>query len=305
MWYFLQTTNNHTTMKNKSDMKKGLCALIALTLGASLAQAADTAAAATGSATAQEAEHHSLATKLANPLAAMVSVPFQHNFDFGGGPKDDGFQWKVNMQPVMPFELNDEWNLITRVIVPYVHQNNVGGTKANESGSNTGFMDTTASAWFSPTAKTKNGWIWGAGAAASLPTGSETALTSNQWGLGPTFVALKQSGHFTYGGLVNHIWSATGNGGKYHERINNTYMQPFFNYLPGNGMTYGVNLESSYNWNAEEWTVPVNVMISKMSKIGKTPVQYQIGGRYYIDKPANGPEFGMRIAVTFLFPTGH
>jgi hypothetical protein len=292
-------------MKIKSDMTKGLCALIALTLGASLAQASTLPLeAAAGEHADSSVDHDALAKKLANPIAAMISIPFQNNFDFGGGPKDDGFQWKVNFQPVIPFHISEDWNLITRAIIPYVHQNNVAGTKDNESGSNTGFMDTVTSAWFSPKAPSKSGWIWGAGAAASLPTGSETALTSNQWGLGPTIVALKQVGHFTFGGLANHIWSVSGTGGGLNQRINNTYMQPFFSYIPGGGITYSINTETSYNWNAEEWTVPVNLMVSKMSKIGKVPVQYQIGGRYYIEKPANGPEFGMRIAVTFLLPAG-
>jgi hypothetical protein len=247
-----------------------------------------------------------MAKKLSNPIAAMISIPFQQNFDWGGGPDGDGFQWKQNFQPVMPFTLNDDWNLITRAIVPYVHQSDVGGVKGAKSGSQTGFMDTVASAWLSPSKPTKSGWIWGAGAAASLPTGSETGLTSNQWGLGPTAIALKMDGKFTYGALVNHIWSATGTGGNDRLRTNNTYLQPFLAYLPGGGITYAVNVESSYNWNAPDgdrnWTVPVNLMVSKMSKIGKFPVQYQIGGRYYLAAPKNGPDFGMRVALTFLLP---
>ena len=251
-------------------------------------------------------DHDSIAKKLANPLAAMISVPFEQNFDWGGGPEGDGFQWKQNLQPVIPFTLNDDWNLITRAIIPYVYQSDVGGVKGNESGSQTGFMDTTVSAWLSPAKPTKNGWITGYGVAASLPTGSETGLTSNQWGLGPTFVALRSEGKFVFGGLINHIWSATGTGGNNRQRINNTYMQPFLNYLPGNGMTYGVNLESSYNWNEpsgdRNWTVPMNMFVAKMSKLGKFPVQYKIGGRYYLAAPKNGPDFGMRLAVTFILP---
>ena len=140
-------------------------------------------AAATGPGKA--AGGSSIAKKLANPLAAMISIPFQQNFDWGGGPEGDGFQWKQNFQPVIPVTLNEEWNLITRAVIPYVHQSDVGGVKGNESGSQTGFMDTVFSAWLSPAKPTKNGWTLGGGVAANLPTGSETGLTSNQWGLGP------------------------------------------------------------------------------------------------------------------------
>lgn len=150
-----------------------------------------------------------LAKKLANPIAAMISVPFQNNFDWGGGPNGDGFQWKLNIQPVIPIKLNDEWNLINRTIIPIVSQDDIVGTS-----SQTGLSDITTSFWFSPTDPTSNGWIWGVGPAFLLPTGSDNLLTANQWAAGPTAIALKQDGKFTYGALVNQLWSFAGDGGR-------------------------------------------------------------------------------------------
>ena len=291
---------------NRGALIKGAVFAGAFALLTSTAIAADAAAASGPAKPAGAHDADAIAKKLANPIAAMISIPFEENFDWGGGPDGDGFQWKQNFQPVIPFTINEDWNLITRAIIPYVHQSDVGGTKGNKSGSQTGFTDTTVSAWLSPAKPTAGGWILGAGLAANLPTGSETGLTSNQWALGPTAIALRVQGKFVYGALVNHLSSVTGTGGNDRLRVNNTYMQPFFAYLPGGGITYSANLESSYNWNApdgdREWTVPVNLMISKMSKIGKFPVQYRAGVRYYITAPKNGPEAGMRLAVTFLLP---
>ena len=236
-----------------------------------------------------------LAKKLANPIAAMISVPFQNNFDWGGGPNGDGFQWKLNIQPVIPIKLNDEWNLINRTIIPVVSQNDIVGTS-----SQTGLSDITTSFWFSPTDPTSNGWIWGVGPAFLLPTGSDNLLTANQWAAGPTAIALKQDGKFTYGALVNQLWSFAGDGGR--SPVNQAFVQPFLAYTPGGGWTYSLNAESSYDWTGGQWTVPVNLLVSKMIKIGDTQTQWQLGGRYYAEKPDNGPEWGLRFGVTLLFP---
>lgn len=254
----------------------------------------------TTSSAASEEAGDSLAQQLANPIAALISVPFQNNFDFGAGPNGDGFQWKMNVQPVIPLSLNETWNLITRTIIPVVSQSDVGGTRLNPSGSQTGLSDTVFSAWFSPKEANSSGWIWGVGPAMLIPTGTDTLLTSNQWAAGPTVIALKQSGKFTYGALVNHLWSYAGTGGR--SRVNTTFIQPFVSYLPGDGWTYSLNTESSYDWTGSQWTLPINLMAAKMITIGKMPTQWQLGARYYAAKADQGPEWGLRFGVTLLFP---
>jgi hypothetical protein len=243
-----------------------------------------------------------LAKKLANPLASMISVPFQSNFDFGGGPNGDSFQWKMNVQPVIPLSVNEDWNLITRVVLPVISQNDIAGTSANPSGSQTGLGDTLIAAWMSPVDPTPSGWIWGAGMATLTPTGTNpnNFLGGNQWGLGPTFIVLKSSGPLTYGMLANQLWNVGGTDGR--PELNATFLQPFLAYIPGGGWTYSLNSETTYDWTASQFTMPINLQVSKMFNIGEQKAQWYLGGRYYADKGDLGPEWGLRAGITLLFP---
>jgi hypothetical protein len=264
------------------------------TLSAETVQAAAEAADSGGSSDAD------LAKQLSNPIASLISVPFQNNFDWGSGPTEDGFQWKMNIQPVVPISLNDDWNVIVRTIIPVVSQKDIAGTKLNPSGTQTGIGDVLASAFFSPKEPTKSGWIWGAGPVVSLKTASDTLLGTGKWGVGPTAVVLKQDGGWTYGTLVNHVWSVAGDSAR--GDVSGTFLQPFVSYTTPKSTTYAINTESLYNWEREQWTVPINMAVSQLVKIGKQPVQFQIGGRYYADAPEGGPKWGLRATVTFLFP---
>jgi hypothetical protein len=271
-------------------------------LGTNHTTRAEEAAAPAAPAAAGGHDQDALAKKLANPLASMISVPFQNNFDFGGGPNGDSFQWKMNVQPVIPFHLNDDWNLITRTIIPVISQDDIAGTPDNPSGSQTGLGDTVMSLWLSPVKPTASGWIWGAGMASLLNTGtdSDNFLGGNQWGLGPTVVALTSKGHFTGGFLVNHLWNVGGTDGR--PETNATFMQPFINYIPGGGWTFALNSETTYDWNANQFLLPINLSVKKMFKIGKQMAQWEIGARYYADKGDYGPEYGFRASLTLLFP---
>jgi len=253
-----------------------------------------------GAASTGGGDAAALAQKLSNPIASLTLVPFQNNFDFGAGPNGDGFQYKMNFQPVVPISLNEDWNLIWRTIIPFISQDDIAGTKANPSGSQTGLGDTLMTAFFSPKEPTSGGLIWGVGPALSIPTGTDDLLGSEQWAAGPSVVALKQNGGWTYGVLANHLWSFAGDDDR--ADVSNTFIQPFVAYNTPTGMTYGLNTESSYNWETEEWTVPINLQISKLVKFGDQPVQFQFGGRWYADAPDDGPDWGLRLGVTFMFP---
>ena len=236
-----------------------------------------------------------LAKKLSNPVAALISVPLQNNFDFGAGPAGDGFQYKLNVQPVVPFSLNENWNLISRTIVPYVYQENVIGTS-----SQSGLSDTVQSLWLSPKAPTSGGWIWAAGPVLLLPTATDDRLGGEKWGAGPTALVLKQQNGWTYGALANHLWSYAGN--NHRADINATFLQPFVSFTTKKQMTFGLNTESTYDWSNYQWTVPINASVSQLVKVGKHPVQFSLGVKYYAERPSNGPDWGLRFAVTFLFP---
>ncbi len=235
-----------------------------------------------------------LAKKLQNPIASLISVPIQNNFDFGAGPNNDGFQYKVNIQPVIPFALSEDWNLITRTILPVVYQENIIGTS-----SQAGLSDLTESLFFSPK-KDFHGWIWGAGPVLLFPTATDDLLGTEKWGAGPTAVVLKQEHGWTYGMLANQLWSYAGESGR--ADVNSTFLQPFVSYTTKTHTTFGLNTETTSDWTHEQWIVPLNLMASQLVKIGKMPVQFQVGGRYYADKPDGGPDWGLRFTVTFLFP---
>ena len=235
-----------------------------------------------------------LAKKLANPVASLVSVPFQANYDFGIGVNDVE-RFTLNFQPVMPFSISDDWNLIVRTILPVIDAPSPAPGIASASG----LGDTLQSFFFSPK-EPVGGWILAGGPVFSWPTATDSILGSEQWGAGPTFLALRQTGQWTYGALLNHVWSYAGDDSR--SAINNTFLQPFVAYITSTKTTFSLNLESSYNWEAEQWTTPMNLMISQMIKLGKMPAQIFIGGRYYAEAPAGGPEWGLRAGLTLLFP---
>jgi hypothetical protein len=257
------------------------------------------AATALIASTAQAAETNeaSLALQLSNPVAALISVPLQLNYDQDIGPADDGDRWLLNVQPVIPFDLNDDWNLISRTILPVVRQSDI----FPGAGTQSGIGDMVQSIFFSPKAPTASGWIWGAGPALLLPTGSNDLLTTDKWGAGPTAVLLKQSNGWTRGVLANHIWSFAGDDDR--ADVSATFLQPFLTFTTPTQWTFGLNTESSYDWENEQWSVPVNASASKLMRFGNQLVSLGGGVRYWLDSPDSGAEgFGLRMTVTLLFP---
>lgn len=251
--------------------------------------------AAAGSLHAQDSGAD-LAKKLSNPIASLISVPFQLNYDHGYGPLD-GDKTTLNIQPVIPISLNEDWNVISRTILPVSWQDDIAGP----SGSQFGLGDTVQSFFLSPAKPTESGIIWGAGPVFLIPTATDDLLGSEKWGAGPTIVALKQDGPWTYGVLANHIWSFAGNDER--NDISNTFLQPFLSYTTPDAWTFALNTESTYDWKAEEWSVPINFTVSKLVKIDQQPISLTAGVRYWAAAPDNGPEgLGVRLAVTFLFP---
>jgi hypothetical protein len=143
-------------------------------------------------------------------------------------------------------------------------------------------------------------WIIGAGPVFLYPSASDDVLGSEKWGAGPTAVLARQHSGWTYGVLANHIWSFAGNDDR--PDVSATFVQPFLSYTTSRSMTFSVNSESPYDWKIEHWTVPITVAVSHLIKLGSQPINFQLGGRYYAERPIGGRDWGIRFTVTFLFP---
>jgi hypothetical protein len=248
-------------------------------------------------------------------------VPIQFNYDSNIGPNRDGNGLRINIQPVIPFKLDSNWTLISRTILPVIYQDDI----APNSGTQFGLGDTVQSFFFSPAPVPLGGganFIWGAGPVFLLPTGTDPLLTARDFGAGPTAVALVQKGSWTVGVLSNHIWSIgnksasaslacddyaclgdPADGAPTAAAISATFIQPFISKTTKDAWTFGLNTESTYDWIAGKWTIPVNATVSKLTAFGSQPVSLGVGVRYWAETPEGGPHgFGARAVITFLFP---
>jgi hypothetical protein len=249
------------------------------------------------SVSAQSDQAAELALQLSNPVASLISVPLQYNDDEYSGTNAGASVSKLIAQPVIPFSLNNDWNLITRTLIPLVDQKDFPVAAFNESG----LSDTTASFYFSPTSPTASGWIWGAGPVILLPTATQDTLGTEKWGLGPTGVALKQTGPWTVGMLAGHVWSVAGSDSR--ADISATTLQPFFSYTTKLHTTIGAYTESAYDWKGEEWQVPLIVQAGQLLKLGPQIMQLAVAAKYWAEAPDNGPEgWGLRLQLTLLYP---
>lgn len=239
-------------------------------------------------------DSHELAKQLNNPVASLISAPFQENVDFSVGP-DEGMKSTLNIQPVVPVSLNANWNVIVRTILPVVYQTDVV-PHSNEFG----LGDTNQSFFFSPRHPGPAGIIWAVGPVFLYPSATNQHLGGKKWGAGPTVVILKQSGKNTYGVLANHIWSVAGDDDR--SDISSTFLQPFFSHTTLSALTIGLNAESTYDWKTKKWTVPINLTVAQLTHMGKQPVSVGGGFRYYAAAPRDGPNWGLRLIFTLLFP---
>ena len=267
---------------------------IAFLVAASSFAMAEDVADREGAAGPGEESEAELAMELQNPVASLISVPIQNNWDFGVGPAD-AMRYTANIQPVIPFSLNADWNLITRTILPVIYaESPVSGGDGKA-----GLGDMVQSFFFAPK-ETIGGWILGGGPVFLYPSATEDALGAKKWGTGPTMVALQQREGWTYGILANHVWSFAGDEAR--PDLSATFMNPFVSYTTTTQTSFVFTPEFSYDWEAGQWTAPLNIVISQLLKIGCQPISLGLGGRYYPERPDGGPDWGLRFAVVLLFP---
>lgn len=239
-----------------------------------------------------------LAQKLTNPVADLISVPFQFNWNGRIGPVNKGQTAYMNLQPVIPIHLNENWNVIARTVAPVVWQTSI----FPGAGTQTGLGNIEQSFFLSPV-KPVGGWIMGVGPVLYLPTATDKLLGTAQTGAGPTGVFLRIQGPWTYGILANQVWGFAGPVSYGAKPVNQVYMQPFIAYTTKTAWTFSLNSESQYDWLTQKWTMPFNFVVSKLVQIDKMPVSFGLGLRYFAASPNDGPKgLGVRASITFLLP---
>jgi len=227
-----------------------------------------------------------------NPLTAMYSLPIQNNTSFGNDLKN-----YANLQPVLPFDIGDDWTLVTRTILPVSYS-------ASDFGNNRswGLGDTSATGFFTPKKTGDSGIVWGVGPTIIIPTSTDVKFGPGEWGAGLSAIALAMHGKWVYGGLLSNVWTFSR-----ADTVNMMTIQPFVNYNLGDGLFIASVPIITANWNAADngdtWTIPLGLGVGKAMKMGSTPFTAQIHGYYNIERPdANEEDWQMRIQVQWLFP---
>ncbi len=241
------------------------------------------------------ASQEDLAKATQNPVGDLISLPFQNNTNFDIGP-DGATQNILNIQPVWPFPVGENWNLITRTIVPVISQ-----PALSEGADRTfGLGDITFTAFLSPSKPGK--LIWGVGPVVLLPTRTNDALGAGEWGLGPSVVLLTMPGSWVLGSLFSNVWSLGASEGS---QISLFTWQPFINYNMANGWYLTSAPILTANWKAEsgdKWTVPLGGGAGKIFRIGARPMNGQVSLYRNVGRPEGGPGWQLRVQLQLLFP---
>jgi hypothetical protein len=256
----------------------------------------------------QEESAEELAKKTQNPVADLISVPFQNNYNFAAGPKHNHMIYLLNIQPVIPINITENWNVISRIIMPVINLPSL----APGAGSAAGLGDINPTFFLSPAKSGK--LIWGVGPTFTLPTATDSLLGNGKWSLGPAAVALTMQGHWVVGALMNNQWSVGGWGDGH---VNQMLIQPFVNYNLPNGWYLSSAPILTANWAATKagdvWTVPLGGGIGKLFRLGeilplkghpiaKLPINTQVQAFGNAARPEGGAKWQLRFQIQFLFP---
>lgn len=262
------------------------------------------APAATAEETDDAPSTQSLAAKAQNPIANMISLPFQNNLYFGVGPGDDVAN-VLNIQPVIPFQVGP-WNIITRTIVPVIYLDDLTEGLPNlpqnkNSGSTFGLGDINVSAFLSPA--DSGNFVWGLGPSIGMNTATSDLLGTGKWTAGPSAVGVWSPGKWVLGGLIRNLWSFAGESGR--RSVNTFLLQPFINFNFDAGWYATTSPVITSNWQAGDgnrWTLPLGGGVGKILRIGNQPINVQAQAFGNAVRPENAPAWNLRLQLQLLFP---
>lgn len=241
----------------------------------------------------QAQDESDLAKKTQNPVSDLISLPFQNNFLFD---EDNNLTWNLNIQPVIPLALSDDWNVIWRTIVPTLTlEKSVPGFDSF------GLGDVNTTFFLSPS--NESSIVWGVGPTMTFPTATETIFGSEKWSAGPSLVVLTMQGPWVVGALASNQWSFAGDDAR--DEVNELLVQPFVNYNFDAGwyaVTAPIITADWYADSSERWTVPVGGGFGRVFTVGSQPINAQLQGFYNVEHPSGGPEWSLRLQVQLLFP---
>jgi hypothetical protein len=245
-----------------------------------------------------ESSKADLQKQIQNPVADLISVPFQNNIGYNIGTFDRS-SWILNIQPVVPIHITDNWMIVTRTIIPFVYQPDVQAM----GGSTSGMGDINPTVFLAPLNPGK--FIWGVGPTFLFPTATQTLIGTGKWGIGPSVVGLFQDKHWTVGALANNIWSYAGDSNR--SSINQFLLQYFVTYNLHHEWYVTSSPIITANWKASSgdvWTVPFGGGFGKIVRLGKLPLNAQLQAFADPIRPETppAPTWEVRFQVAFLFP---
>jgi hypothetical protein len=266
-----------------------------------MAAAQDAGPADAGAATAAPSADD-LRKQAQNPLATLISLPFEQSLDFGA---PDGTAYVLNVQPVIPINLGD-WNLINRTIIPFASvSGEIGGLPGLPEGAKGGRVwglgDINHTSFLSPA---NSGPItWGVGPSIQLPTATDSQLGTEKWSIGPSSVFLVQPAPWSIALLVRQIWSFAGKSDR--QDVSQFVIQPFINYNLNDGWYLVSEPAFIANWEAHDdqrWTAQVGGGFGRLFTIGEQPINIRGQGFYNVERPDSAPEWIATLNIAFLFP---
>lgn len=285
-------TDLTSSMRSRSNR---LIAHLGALLALSLTVTASAIATPTETSSASQTSNEALAKKTQNPVADLISVPLQNNFNFGVGPEEK-MAWVMNVQPVIPVRVSKNWNVITRTILPVINVPSL----APGMDSAGGLGDLNPTFFLSPSQP--SGFIWGVGPTMTLPTATDPLLGNEKWSAGPAAVGLLMEGPWVIGALAHQQWSFAGAGDK---GVNQFLTQPFINYNFSDGwyVTSAPIITGNFEINqGNQWTVPLGAGVGKVPPYFGVPINMNLAPFYNVVTPDDGPSWQLRFTVAMLFP---